>query len=631
MVRGGYSHVFQPLKVGPLTVKNRLEVSPAENHMASREGWVTREFAAFTGTLAKSGAGIVTIGDSPVTQAYFETCPYTINLSDSQVVNGLVWAVEAIHRHDAIASIELNLRDEERLPADYTTDELRSIVDAFARAARHARQAGFDMVMVHAGHGHVVDQFFSPYFNRRTDRYGSGSLDDRCRFAQEVVAAVREEIGRSMALELRMSGDERLDAARNVPLAEMEEFAVRMEGLVDLLHVSAGNLYDLHAGDYMIQGAYMPRATNRALAAAIKRRVSVPVTSVGSYTLPLAEEALAAGDCDMVAMIRGFISDPECVDKARAGRDDEIRPCLRCNSCTGGGPGMMPKPTRCAVNPLIGRELDFPVVEPTNAPKRVAVVGGGAGGMEAARWLARRGHRPVLLEKATKLGGNLASAGENSLKADVRAYADWSRRMVTADPRIEVRLGTKVTPELLATEGFDVAVIALGATPVTPNIPGATLPNVVQAVAVDADPSLTGEHVVVVGAGLTGAETALDLARRGRQVTVVVRRSRDELTAEQGMNLLKAFMYCDDAGVRFVEGVTLTACTAEGAMVRRADGAEELLACDTVVLSLGLRVPAAQVDALRAAVPEAYVIGDCKRPRLINDAIREGFFAAAAI
>ena len=198
MGAGGFAHVFRPLKVGPLTIKNRLEVSPAENHMASKDGWVTREFAAFTGTLASSGAGIVTIGDSPVTQTYFDTCPYTINLSDPLVVNGLVWAVEAIHHHDAVASIELNLRDEERLPADYTEGELRTIVDAFATAARHARQAGFDMVMVHAGHGHVIDQFFNPFFNRRTDRYGSDSLDDRCRFAREVVTAVREEIGRDI-------------------------------------------------------------------------------------------------------------------------------------------------------------------------------------------------------------------------------------------------------------------------------------------------------------------------------------------------------------------------------------------------------------------------------------------------
>lgn len=628
---GGFPHVFRPLKVGPLTIKNRLEVSPAENHMASKDGWVTREFAAFTGTLASSGAGIVTIGDSPVTQTYFDTCPYTINLSDPLVVNGLVWAVEAIHRHDAVASIELNLRDEERLPADYTEAELHAIVDAFATAARHARQAGFDMVMVHAGHGHVIDQFFSPFFNKRTDRYGCNSLDDRCRFAREVVAAVREEIGRNMALELRMSGDERLDAERNVPLGEMTEFAVRMQDAVDLLHVSAGNLYDMRAGDYMIQGAYMPRATNRALAAHIKRRVSVPVTSVGSYTMPLAEEALAAGDCDVVAMIRSFIADPECAVKAREGRADEIRPCLRCNSCTGGGPGIKPKPTRCAVNPLIGRELDFPAVEPAARPKHVAVVGGGAGGMEAARWLARRGHRPVIFERGDALGGNLAAAGENSLKADVRAYADWSRRAVAADPRIAVRLGVEATPALLAGEGFNAAVIALGAAPVTPDVPGVDLPNVVQAVAVDADPSLAGERVVVVGAGLTGAETALDLARRGRDVTVVVRRTREALLAEQGMNLFKAYMYCDDAGVRFVEGATLAACTPEGAVVRRADGVEELLACDTVVLSLGLRPAVAEVDALRAAVPETYVIGDCKRPRLINDAVREAFFAAMRI
>ncbi len=626
-----YSHIFKPLKIGPVVSKNRLEVSPAENHMASKDGWVTREFVEFTNTLAQSGAGIVTIGDSPVTQEYFDICPYTINLSDPLVVNGLTYVTEAIHRNNALASIELNLRDEEHLPADYSLDELQGIIDAFARAARHARLAGFDMVMVHAGHGHVIDQFFNPYFNKRTDKYGTSSFDSRCKFAQDVVTAVREAIGKDMAIELRMSGDERLDEERNVPLAEMEEFAVRMQDYVDLLHVSAGNLYDLRAGDYMIQGTYMPHATNRALASAIKKRVSIPVTSVGSYTLPLAEDAIAQGDCDVVAMIRGFISDPDCIKKARDGRDYDIRPCLRCNSCTGGGPGRTPTPTHCAVNPLIGRELDIPEISVSEAPKRVAIVGGGAGGMEAARWLSRRGHKPVIFEKAASLGGNLATAGANELKTDIQNYAAWAARQTESDPNIEIRLGVEATPDLLVGEGFDTAIVSLGALPVVPDIPGVNLPNVLQAIDVDMNPALAGERVVVVGAGLTGCETALDLARRGHDVTVVVRRSRDALAAEQGMNLMKAFFYCDDAGVKFVEGASLVECMPEGAKVRYKSGEEELIDCDTVVLSLGLKPCVSEVDSFREAIPNVYVIGDCKKPRLVNDAIREGFFAALDI
>lgn len=626
-----YSAILKPLKVGPLTIKNRLEVSPAENHMASKEGWVTREFLDFTATLAASGAGIVTIGDSPVTKEYFDTCPFTLNMSDPLVVNGLARLADTIHRYGAVASIELNLRNEERLPADYTTEELEEIIEAFAVAAKHARQAGFDMVMVHAGHGHVIDQFFHPYFNKRTDAYGADTLENRCRFAKEVVAAVRGAIGRTMAIEMRMSGDERLPGICGMGVEEMALFAEQLQDSIDLLHVSSGNLYDMHAGDFMIQGPYMPHATNVALASYIKKRVRIPVTSVGSFTLPLAEEALEAGDCDMVAMIRGFISDPECLKKAIAGLEEEIRPCLRCSSCTGGGPGVMPRPTRCAVNPLIGREYEFPSIKMADRPKRVAIVGGGAAGMEAAYWLAQRGHRPTIYEKSSQLGGNLAAAGRSKLKLDVRNYATWAMRRVMDDSRIAVELNVEVTPDLLRTESPDVVVVATGAEFVVPDVPGIDLPLVRQAVELDDNPERAGKRVVVIGAGLTGSETALLLARSGREVTVVVRRSCEALVAEQGMNLLKAHMYCRDEGVTFVEQAALAACTEEGALIKTADGSSCLLPCDTIALSVGLRPNTAVVDAFWGIAPETFVVGDCKRSRLINDAVREGFYAAMLI
>lgn len=625
-----YTHIFSPIKIGPLWSKNRMEVSPAENHMASALGHVTQEFTAFTATLAQSGAGIVTIGDSPVTQSYHERCPFTLNMADPLVVNGLVGLVEGIHRFDSLASIELNLRDEERLPADYTVREIEGIIQAFADAAFRAKQAGFDMVMIHSGHGHVVDQFFHPFFNTRTDEYGAATLEGRCRFAKSLVRAVREAIGPEMAIELRMSGDEKLDAP-GMSVREMAEFALRMQDNVDLLHVSAGNLYDMHAGDYMIQGQYMPRATNVAFASYIKKRVSIPVVSVGKFTVPLAEHHIASGDCDMVAMIRGFISDPECLKKAKAGRDEDIRPCLRCNQCTGGGPGTVPKPTRCGVNPRIGRELAFPKDEKASVSKRVAVVGGGAAGLEAARWLAQRGHIPTIFERRAFLGGNLVAASKNVLKQDVADYLEWSVRSVRNDPRIDVRLSCEASPQMLAEFNPDAVVLAIGATPIVPDVPGVDLPNVVYAADVDERPGIVASSAVIVGSGLTGLETALALRMAGKAVTVVVRRTREALIAEQGMNLAKAVMYCDDAGVDFAEKATLVECCERGALVRLEDGDVRLLEADAVILSLGLRPRSEEVDSLMGVVDETFVIGDCKGPRDINSAVREAYFAAMAI
>ena len=636
-----YTHIFQPIKIGPVTAKNRMEVSPAEYHMCSKEGWVTREFVEFTESLAASGAGIVTIGDSPVTQKYFEEGHFQLNMSDPMVSNGLFYVAEAIHKHGGLASLELNLRDEEHRPADFTIDEIHEMIEAFAKAAGHVKQAGFDMVMIHAGHGHVVDQFFHPYFNKRTDEYGTDTIENRCRFAREIAEAVRAAIGRDMAIEMRMSGDERLGEGLGMGIEDMALFAEYMQDYVDLLHVSSGNLYDMRAGDYMIQGQYMPRAVNVELAAYIKKRVHIPVVSVGKFNVPLAEEHIAAGDCDMVAMIRQFIADPDCLKKAHDGRADDIRPCIRCNACTGGGPGILPKPTRCGVNPRIGREHLFPHVLPATTPKRVAIVGGGAGGMEAARWLAVRGHKPIIYEKGPALGGNMVRAGENALKVDVREYAEWSIRTVLDDPRIEVRLNTEVTPELLAAEAPDAVILALGAEPIIPRIPGIDLPNVILAIEADADMSRVGNSAVVVGAGLVGSETALALtysghdvtmlARSGRQLKLVDMMSRETLVAAQGLNLFKAYMYCDDANIGLVEQAALKECTPEGAIVKKADGTEELLACDTIVLSLGLRPRFAEVEALRNVCHETYVIGDCNKARVINDAVREAFFAAMQI
>lgn len=636
-----YTHIFEPIKIGPVTAKNRLEVSPAEYHMCSKEGWVTREFAEFTESLASSGAGIVTIGDSPVTQKYFEEGHFQLNMSDPLVVNGLVYVVEAIHKHDCLASLELNLRDEEHRPADFSLEEIHGIIDSFATAAKHVKQAGFDMVMIHCGHGHVVDQFFHPYFNKRTDEYGTDTIENRCRFAKEVAVAVRKAIGPTMAIEMRMSGDERLGADLGMSIDDMVEFAVYMQDYVDLIHVSSGNLYDMRAGDFMIQGQYVPRAINVELASAIKKRVHIPVLSVGKFTIPLAEKHIAAGDCDMVAMIRQFIADPDCLKKARSGHAEDIRPCLRCNACTGGGPGVMPKPTRCGVNPRIGHEHLFPTVTAAAKSKKVVIVGGGAGGMEAARWLSLRGHRPVIFEAADHLGGNLLRAGENVLKADVREYGEWSVRSTLADPNIEVRLNTEMTPELLAAESPDAVILALGAEPIVPRIPGIDLPNVILAIDADADPSLVGDRAVIIGAGLVGTETALALTydgdtvltskRTGRTVKMVDMLSRDDLVAAQGLNLFKAYMYCDDAGIQIIDKTALKECTPQGPVVTTAAGEDMLIECDTIILSLGLRPRRAQVDALRVVCPETYVIGDCKFSRVVNDAVREGFFAAMQI
>ena len=656
MTHPSFEHVFRPLAIGPITAKNRIEVSPAEPFLCTKEGLVTNEFVDFTAAMARGGAAIVTVGDSPVTQAYADENHYVVNLADPFVVHGLTQVTEAVHAFDALASIELNLRAD-FTPGDLTVSEVRGIIDDFAAAAERCRKGGFDMVMLHGGHGHTVAQFFSPHFNSRTDQYGCTTFENRCRFARELIDAVRETIGSDMAIEYRISGDEKLSPDINVGIDEVLEFARLIQDRIDLLHVSAGNLYQVQTIRYMIQDTYMPRPTNIALARYLHERLHIPVTSVGSYTMELAEQALAEGAADMIAMIRPFVADHDQVVKARrlaAGSTDPhdlIRPCIRCNVCTGDDPHGCPKPLRCTVNPIAGLETRFSQLPPTEHPKRVAIVGGGCAGLETARWLAERGHAPIVLERAEQLGGTLLDAGANELKADVRSYAAWAVRTVADDPRIEARCSTQATPELLRELTPDALVVAVGGTPIVPNIPGLAealehgcdndletengnathrLPIALPATEADRYPERTNQRIAVIGAGLTGSETAAVLARMGRNVTLIDFRSRDELLASgRGIGIVQS-MFEQEGGTLLDRQKLIE--VADGGIVLESQetGERALLACDTVVLALGVRPRC--FDDLLGICEKTYVIGDCHTKNgNITTAVRQAFDVAMRI
>ena len=618
--------IFQSMQVGPLRIRNRIEVSPAEPFLCTRDGLVTDEFAAFTAQFAQYGAGIVTVGDSPVTQAYANANHYVVNLADPMVVHGLCKVTDAVHRWGAVASIELNLRDE-RMPADFTVEEIHGIQRSFADAAERCRKAGFDMVMLHFGHGHTAASFYSPHLNRRTDAYGCGCFEDRIRFATELIDGVRERIGPDMAIEVRMSGDEIYP--EGVHVEDGIRFARAIQDRIDLLHISAGSMYDLRTVDYTIPSTYMPRPTSLHIAAQYKAAgLKIPVVSVGSHDLQSAEAAIAAGKCDAVAMIRAFLADPEQLVKAKADRLDEVRPCLRCNLCTGDDPHGCPKPLRCTVNPPQGRQPLFTRIEPAKPGKKVVVVGGGAAGMEAARRLAERGLRPVLFEKETSLGGSLHIAGCNPIKQDVRRYADWSVRMTMKNPDIDLRLGVEATRENVAAEQPDAVIVAVGSAPIVPPVEGVHGENVCLAQDIDQGFYQPGKRVVIVGAGLTGTETAITLAREGHEVTVMDMLPLDAIRARERA-IMKAHRMAEAEGVKFLGEFRLKSIGPAGITGEDRDGSVRELACDTVALSLGVRPRRDVMEALDGVCGEMYFVGDCAlRQGNITSAVRDGFYAA---
>lgn len=627
-----YEHIFKPLKIGPLTVKNRIEVSPAEPFLCTNDGLVTDEFIAFTSSMARGGAGIVTVGDSPVTQAYAHENRYVVNLADPFVIHGLAKLTDAIHRYGAIASIELNLRLH-NFPDDMTTQDIKGIIQAFADAALRCKKAGFDMVMLHGGHGHTVAQFYSPLMNKRTDEYGTATFENRCRFANELLDAVRAAIGQEMAIEWRMSGDELTDGGVGIDDALL--FAKAIETKIDLIHISAGNMYNLSSLTYTMQPAYLPMATNVRFAERMKKELDIPVTSVGSFNLELAEDAISSGKADMIAMIRQFIADPDCVIKAKRGKGDEIRPCIRCMVCTGDDPHGCPKPLRCTVNPVIGRHPLFDTIPKSFPSKKVVVIGGGAAGLEAARRFAERGNSVILFEKEAVLGGSLIAAGANALKGDIRRYADWSVRMTERTPGIDIRLSTEATREGVLAENPNTVVIAVGSTPFIPDIPGITSDNVSLAADVDLGKAHVGQRVVLIGAGLTGTETAVALAREGHNVTLIDMLSIEEIdnrsTTSRSVAALLRRM-AQEADITVKTGLIAKEITPDSVIASTQDGSAVLLPCESVVLSMGVRPRSDLIDIFNDCAADVFIVGDCtSKAGNITTAVREGFYAAVNI
>lgn len=625
-----YEHIFKPIKIGNLVIKNRIESSPAEPFLTTKDGLVSEEFIEWHKTMAKGGAGIVTVGDSPVNAAYAAESKYVIDLSNNDVCNGLYNLTEVIHRYGAKASIELNLRAH-YTPTEMTWEEIQQVKEDFVTAAYRCKVSGFDMIMIHGGHGHLVAQFFSPFYNKRTDEYGADTMENRSRFARELLDAVRAKIGNEMAIEYRISGSELHE--NSVTTEDVIEFAKLIQDKIDLIHVSVGDLYRLETIVYMIQPSYVPRGVNVHYAEMFKKALNIPVTTVGSLNMDMAEEILAEGKADMVAMIRSFIAEPDLVTKAKDGEGDTIRPCIRCMLCTHTSPHLYNFPIRCAVNPLTGREAEFANYPKPDKLKKVVIIGGGPAGMEAARDAAQRGHQVILFEKDAQLGGVLQIASSGSLKGDVKKYFDWAVKTTLNTPGITIKCSTEATPENVLAEKPDALIIAVGSESIIPPIPGVDRSNVVWAGDVDTGKVKVGNRVVLAGAGLTGSETAYQLASEGKEVTLIDMLSPEQIA--EGVPLIPIGTLrgmLDQLGVKTISEVTLKDITDEGAVITDKSSNEYILPCDTVVLSLGVKPRSSIVEQFEGLIKEVYVIGDCNNKKgTIFQATTEGFIASTML
>jgi 2,4-dienoyl-CoA reductase-like NADH-dependent reductase (Old Yellow Enzyme family)/thioredoxin reductase len=624
-----YKHVFQPIKIGQITIKNRIEFPPVGPHLATSEGYVSRELIEWGRQFARGGAGIVTIGDSAtIAPAGPPHQGYAIHIGTDKSINPLNRFAETIQRYGAKASIQLNAHSR-RSPTEMLPEDIKAIIDSYADAAVRCWKAGMDMIMVHGAHGHLFSQFLSLKTNHRTDAYG-GRFLNRARLAMEVLEAIRDKVGDKLAVEYRISGDELVPGGPTPE--ELLEFAKLIQNKIDLIHVSVGNLYVAETMPMMNQPTYFPRGLNLKYSELYKRELKIPVSTVGSYNLEIAEKAISEDKADIVAMARTQIADPDCVNKARSGHSDKIRPCIRCNNCINRSHYLFLS-TRCSVNPVIGREAEF-VNWPVPAKrKKIVVIGGGPGGLEAARTAAERGHKVVLMEKEDHLGGTLNAAAAASFKADMKKYLEWAISTIMNNPRVTIRLSTEATPEKIKTEKPDVLVIAAGSRPIIPEVPGIHRQSVVWAGDVELGKVQVGDRVVVAGAGLTGSETALHLAQQGKKVTLIDMLELPQIDADASqINILTLRKLLNEQGVKTQTEVKLESISEKVVMVADKNSTKFEIPCDTIVLALGLEPRTDITRIFENLASEVYIIGDCnnRRGNLLK-AVAEGFFAAMEI
>ncbi len=644
-----YPHLSSPITIGRVTFRNRMFSAPMGGTDITNDGCIGPKSTAFYELRGKGGAAAVTVSECMVHPKTDGSHAYHLSTSILNSLACATYTADAIHRHGAVASLELShsgmyagtyMTDKTKQhemhqwgPCDtvrsdgvevkaLTVDMIKEIVAAYGETAALAKRAGFGMLMIHGGHGWLINQFLSPYFNKRTDEYG-GSLENRCRFAKEVLTAVREAVGVGFPIEFRMSGSELFEGGYD--LQEGVRIAEELEQYIDLLHVSAGT-YQRGFGDTH-PSMFKDHGCNVYLAAEIKKHVSVPVATIGGLNDPKQmEEIIASGKADVVYMARALLADPFLPRKVMENRDDEIVKCLRCFTCMAERAATSTR--RCTVNPLIGRESEGDEVMPAPVKKKVLVAGGGPGGLYAAYTAARRGHKVVLCEKESELGGILKSERALPFKHEMYELTGTYEKFAR-NAGVEIRLNTEVTPKLAEKENADALIIAVGSKPIVPPIPGLNGDNVVVVNDYYLQKDKVTDKVVVFGGGLAGCECAIHLGMEGKEVHLV--EMRDVLAPDANVRHRPLLLREIDKYVTVHTGCKGLEVTKEGIVCETKDGEKILVPGTSVICALGQRSRSDVVEKLRDSAPYVAVIGDAGRVSTITNAVYEGYHAALDI
>ncbi|MBW1818022.1 MAG: FAD-dependent oxidoreductase [Deltaproteobacteria bacterium] len=632
--------LFEPLDMPNLKLKNRFFMAPLGTTYTMSQ--LTHYFVA----RAKGEVGLITTGEicvHPSGRAGVKTGDRgEIRLETDDDIGPFVPMVTAVKDagakivaqlnhagryspgkllgQQAVAPSAIASRYTGETPRELTTEETDDLVIAFAEAARRAREAGFDGIEILGCSGYLVSEFLSPLTNKREDKYGGDTLQ-RGKFLFSMLREIRKRVGDDFNICVKYDAEDGMEGGKT--LEDSLLLAPRIvEAGADRLHIWAG----WHEATRPMLPMSVPRGAFTHLAAAVGKTVDVPISTVGRINDPiLAAEILEKGDADLIGIGRAIMCDPDFVKKTMEGKTDEIRRCTACCYCFDqvmlGMRGSERAELKCSINPEMGREGEG-LVRPAEKKKHVAIAGGGPAGMEAARVAALRGHRVTLFEAEDRLGGMINLAVVPPHKEELQNIIDYyARQLDILD--VDVRLNTRFHPDMLEALGADALVVAAGARELVPEIPGIEGDRVVSALDVLRGDVNVGQTVVIIGGGLIGLETAEFLVEQGKKVTVV--EMRRHLAEDVGPSMRWALLARLRKSIRALTERTVAAVEAEGVVVEGRDGADKTLPADTVVLAAGLSPRDELALSLSGSPIEVHVVGSCREPGQIAEAVDEGF------